>query len=85
MNDNITGRKNWMFEPNSMLGGGDGPVTVILEEEGRRLIETKLNLYNYPLYYIQKTYINPVTGRGHWVDVHYDRSKNKMIRRFKGL
>ncbi len=85
MNNNITGRKDWMFEPNPMLGGGDGPVTVILEEEGRRLIETKLNCCNYPLYYIQKPYVNPVTGIGHWVDVHYDRSKNKMIRRFKGL
>ena len=85
MNENITGRKDWMFEPNPMLEGGDGQVTVILEEEGRRLIETKLNCCNYPLYYIQKPYVNPVTGKGHWVNVHYDRSKNKMIRRFKGL
>lgn len=83
MNENITGRKDWMFEPHPSMGGGDGPVTVILEEEGRRLIETKLNCYTYPLYYIQKPYVNPNTGRGHWVDVHYDRSKNKMIRAFK--
>ena len=77
MNENITGRKDWFS------GDGDGPIIVILEEEGRRLIETKLSCHNYPLYFIQKSYINPVNGKGYWVDVHYDRSKNKMMRAFR--
>ena len=58
---------------------------VILEEEGRRLIEVVLPFNSYPTYYIQKPYINPITGKGHWINEHYDRSKNKMIRRFKEL
>ena len=85
MNENITGRKYWFFGPHPAMGDNGTPVEVILEEEGRRLIKVTLPSCTYPLYYIQKPYINPNTGEGHWVDVHYDRSKNKMIRRFKGL
>lgn len=91
MNDNITGRKDWFFEPHIMSNfKPDGKITVILEEEGRRLVKVEFNnrknIFCHserPLYYIQRPYINPITGKGHWVDVHYDRSKNKMIRRFK--
>ena len=83
MNENITGRKDWFFEPHPAMGDSGTPLNIILEEEGRRLIEVKLPFYSYPLYYIQRPYINPITGKGHWIDVHYDRSKNKMIRRFK--
>ena len=84
MNDNVTGRKEWYFEgwpyPN-------GKITVILEEEGRRLVRIDFSNSSHgerPMYYIQKTFMHS-DGTGHWVDVHYDRSKNKMIRRFKNL
>lgn len=83
MNENITGRKDCFFEPHPEMGNSGTPLNVILEEEGRRLIEVVLPSYTYPLYYIQKPYINPITGRGHWIDVHYDRSKNKMMRAFR--
>ena len=83
MNENITGCKDWFFEPNPVMGNSGTPLNVILEEEGRRLIEVILPSCSYPTYYIQKSYINPNTGEGHWIDVHYDRSKNKMIRAFK--
>ena len=83
MNDNITGRKDWFFEPNPTMSDSGTPLNVILEEEGRRLIEVVLPSCSYPTYYIQKSYVNPVTERGHWVDVHYNKTKNKMIRRFK--
>jgi hypothetical protein len=83
MNENITGRKDWFFEPHPEMGNSGTPLNVVLEEEGRRLIEVVLPSYTYPLYYIQKPYINPNTGEGHWIDVHYDRSKNKMMRAFR--
>ena len=91
MNENITGRKDWFFDAHADAPyQPDGKVTVILEEEGRRLVKVEFNNYKSifshgerPVYYIQKTYINPNTGYGHWIDVHYDRSKNKMIRAFK--
>lgn len=91
MNENITGRKDWFFEAHTDAPyQPDGKVTVILEEEGRRLIRVDFKNPNHvcshgerPVYYIQKPYINPNTGYGHWTDVHYDRSKNKMIRAFK--
>ena len=83
MNENITGRKDWFFEPNPAMSDSGTPLNVILEEEGRRLIEVVLPSCSYPTYYIQKPYINPNTGEGHWIDVHYDRSKNKMIRAFR--
>ena len=93
MNENIIGRKDWYFDASPMSGWKpDGKITVILEEEGRRLVkvefENKKSIFSHgerPIYYIQKTYINPDTGKGHWVDVHYDRSKTKIIRRFKEL
>ena len=87
MNENITGRKDWFFEG---WPYPDGKITVILEEEGRRLVKVEFNNKGNilchgerPVYYIQKPYINPNTGYGHWVDAHYDRSKNKMIRAFR--
>ena len=83
MNENITGRKDWFFEPNPAMSNSGTPLNVILEEEGRRLIEVVLPFCSYPTYYIQKPYINPNTGYGHWIDVHYDRSKNKMMRAFR--
>ena len=94
MNENITGRKDWYYEGVPGFSQSDGKITVILEEEGRRLVKVEFNNPNNvfhrgekgrAMYYIQKPYINPQTGFGHWVDVHYDRSKNKMIRRFKNL
>lgn len=92
MNENITGRKDWYYEGVPGFSESDGKITVILEEEGRRLVKVEFNNTNFHkgeigrvMYYIQKTYVNPETGFGHWIDVHYDRSKNKMIRRFKGL
>lgn len=92
MNENIIGRKDWYFEPSAMSGWKpDGKTTVILEEEGRRLVKVEFNNKNNvfahgerPIYYIQKAFLH-TDGTGHWIDVHYDRSKNKMIRRFKGL
>ena len=83
MNEHITGRKDWFFEPHPEMGNSGTPLNVVLEEEGRRLIEVVLPSCSYPTYYIQKPYINPITGRGHWIDVHYDRSKNKMMRAFR--
>jgi len=83
MNDNVTWRKDWFFEPHPAMSDSGTPLNVILEEEGRRLIEVILPSCNYSTYYIQKPYINPITGRGHWIDVHYDRSKNKMMRAFR--
>ena len=90
MNEIITGRKDWYFEGVPGFTKPDGKITVILEEEGRRLVKVEFsnpnNVFSHserPIYYIQKPYINPNTGYGHWVDVHYDRSKNKMIRAFK--
>ncbi len=94
MNDNITGRKNWYLEGVPGFIQPDGKITVILEEESRRLVSVEFNNINNIchrgkkgriMYYIQKTYVNPTTGYGHWIDEHYDRSKNKMIRRFKNL
>ena len=94
MNENIIGRKDWYYEGVSGFLKSDGKITVILEEEGRRLVKVEFNNPNNvfdrgekgrPMYYIQKAYVNPETGFGHWIDLHYDRSKNKMIRRFKGL
>ena len=90
MNENIIGRKDWYYEGVPGFTKSDGKITVILEEEGRRLVKVEFSNHNHvfshgqrPVFYIQKTYINPKTGIGHWVDEQYDRSKNKMIMRFK--
>jgi len=92
MNENITGGKDWYYEGIPGFSNSDGKITVILEEEGRRLVKVEFSNPNHvfshgqrPVYYIQKPYIDQKTGLGHWVDVHYDRSKNKMIRRFKNI
>ena len=94
MNENITGRKDWYLEGVPGFIQPDGKITVILEEEGRRLIGVVFNNTNNifhrgekgrTMYYIQKAYVNPTTGYGHWIDEHYDRSKNKMMRRFLNL
>ena len=90
MNDNVTWRKDWYFDPhNTSNGNADGKVTVILEEEGRRLIRVDFKNPNHvfshgerPIYYIQKAYFIEGNPEGRWVDLHYDRSKNKMIRAF---
>ena len=84
MNDNITFNKDWYFPYSIIAGKPNGKITVILEDEGRRLVQVDFNERS-PMYYIQKAYVNQYTGEGHWIDVHYDRSKNKMIRRFKDL
>jgi len=83
MNDNVTWRKDWFFEPHPTMSDSGTPLNVILEEEGRRLIEVVLPSCSYPTYYIQKAYFIEGNPEGRWVDVHYDRSKNKMIRAFK--
>lgn len=84
MNDNITFNKDWYFPYSIVDGKPTGKITVILEDEGRRLVQVDFNEQR-PIYYIQKAYINKNTGEGHWIDVHYDRSKNKMLKRYKGL
>ena len=84
MNDNITWNKDWYFPPNTISKKPDGKITVILEKEGRRLVQVDFK-DERPLYYIQRVYINHFINEGHWIDECYDRSKNKMIRKFKGL
>ena len=84
MNDNITWNKNWYFPANSMSKTPDGKITVIIEEEGRRLVQVDFE-NERPLYYIQRAYINHFNNKGHWIDECHDRSKNKMIRKYKGL
>lgn len=81
MNDNITFNKDWYFPHTNKP---NGKITVILEDEGKRLVQVDFNGQR-PMYYIQKAYINQNTGEGHWIDVHRDRSKTKMLKRYKGL
>ena len=86
MNENVIGRKDWFFDDIPGFTNANGKITVILEEEGRRLVKVEFsNPSERTVFYIQKAYVNPKTGRGHWVNIHYDRSKNKMIRRFKNI
>lgn len=84
MNENITGRKDWYYEGVPGFSQSDGKITVILEDEGRRLVQVDFNGQR-PMYYLQKAYINENTGEEHWIDVHYDRSKIKMLKRYKGI
>jgi uncharacterized protein with PIN domain len=53
------------------------------KEKNQRLVEVKLSRHTY--YYIQELCTIPSTGVKYWANKHYNRSKNKMIRRFNGI
>ena len=81
--DNNIRNNDWFLEPIPMYNFPGTPLNVIQERKNQRLVEVKLSRHTY--YYIQELCTIPSTGEKYWENKHYDRSKNKMIRRFNGI